>query len=258
MVRPMNGTARRTLVLASLALASACSEKRAVPSSNAPAPTASASELQATEGALEIEVYTDLVCPWCFIGTERLDQVLAARSGGRAVVVRHRAFLLDPNTPPEGIDVEQKLRARLGRDPRELFARVEAMAKESGIPLDLSKQPRQRSTVAAHALLRHAESKGTQRALERALFRAHFLDAANIADPAVLTELAAQHGFTSEEAARIVADPAEQAAVHAEAQAASRRGVRGVPYFVFAGKRTLSGAQSPAALRAAIDEASRE
>lgn len=239
----------------SLALLASCNEPPSPPSSTLPEPSAVASVSAPVEQTVEVEVYTDLVCPWCFIGMERLDQVLAARSEGPRVVVRHRAFLLDPDTPPEGIDVEEKLRARYGKDPSELFARVEAVAKQSGIELDLSKQPRQHSTVAAHALLRNAESKGTQRALERAMFRAHFHESRNLSDPAVLSALGQQHGFTAEEVSRIASDPEEHAAVRAEARAANARGVRGVPYFIFEGGRTLSGAQSTEALRRAIEEA---
>lgn len=253
----MSVPARFFAIVQSILLLSSCIDRHESSSTGVPQSSSEATTSPASEQTVELELHTDLVCPWCFIAVERLDQVLSTRSDGPRVVVRHRAFLLEPNPPPEGIDVAEKLRARLGRDPRELFARAEAAAKESGIELDLSKQPRQRSTVAAHALLRHAEGKGTQRALERAMFRAHFHDAANLSDPNVLSALAQQHGFTADEASRITSDPAEHAAIHAEARAASQRGVRGVPYFAFEDGRTLSGAQSIDTLRAAIDEASK-
>lgn len=197
-----------------------------------------------------VEVYTDLVCPWCFIGTERLDQAIAA--SGVKVDVRHRPFLLNPDVPPEGLDVAQHLR-ELGRDPAQAFAQVEAFAKQSGIALDLSKQPRMRSTVYGHALLAAAAPKGTQRALERDLFRAHFLEARNLADAQVLTELARRHGFTADEVASVLQDANAQAGVRREAQAASAQGVRGVPFFVFGNGQRLSGAQSVETLRAALE-----
>lgn len=245
----------RALPLVSCLALAGCNERASASNANIAESASAATVASPLEQTVEIEVYTDLVCPWCFIGMERLDQVLAARSEGPRVVVRHRSFLLDPDTPPEGIDVEEKLRARYGRDPKELFARVEAVAKESGIELDLSRQPRQHSTLAAHALLRNAEEKGTQRALERAMFRAHFHDSQNLSDPAVLSALGQRHGFTADEVWRIASDPEEHAAVQAEARAATARGVRGVPYFIFAGGRALSGAQSTDALRRAIDDA---
>lgn len=203
-----------------------------------------------------VEVYADMVCPWCFVGTDRLDQAVAQSGLGNRVVIQHKTFLLNADTPAEGIDVAQMLRAKTGREPAELFARVEAFAKESGIPLDLSKQPRQYSTVRGHALLRHAAKKGTQRGLEQALFRANFLEGKNISDEATLISLATPHGFTAAEVTRIVNDVQELAAVRAEAQAASSAGVTGVPFFVFPGGQKLSGAQPTETLRQALLAAS--
>ncbi|MBX3260530.1 MAG: DsbA family oxidoreductase [Labilithrix sp.] len=202
-----------------------------------------------------VDVYTDLICPFCFIGTERLERAIAAGGFQERVMVRYHAFLLQPDMPAEGIDVRSYLRERAGQEASEVFSPVEAMARESGIPLDLSKQTRSYPTIAAHALLRHAEAKGTQRALERALFHAHFLHASNISDVAVLVALATPHGFTEEEVRRIVTDPTEVAAVRRDAEAAARRGVRGVPHFVFNDGRILQGAQSEETLRAALERA---
>ena len=109
-----------------------------------------------------VELYADIVCPWCFIGSARLDRVLAAWVGEAEVI--HRAFLLRPDAPAEGIDVPEMLRQRTGRDPKQLFASAEAAARESGLALDLSKQPRMFPTARAHTLLRHAEEKKTQHA----------------------------------------------------------------------------------------------
>ena len=237
------------LLLTSLA---ACDSRRAEPSG--PAAPASAPVSQ----PIVVDVYTDLVCPWCFIGTERLDRVIAASELGPRVVVRHHAFLLNPDTPAEGIDVAAYLRAKTGREPAEMFGRVEAVARASGIALDLSRQPRLYSTIGAHALLRRAGERGAQRALERALFRAYFLDGTDLTNLSALISIAAQHGFSEDEARRIAEDPSELAAVREETQQGAARGVRGVPFFVFPGGRTLSGAQSEETLRAALAEAARE
>lgn len=220
-----------------------------------PAPPASASAR--AEAPLVVDVYTDLVCPWCFLGTERLDHAVASSGLGARVVLRHHAFLLQPDTPDEGMDIATYLRAKTGREPAELFGRVEAAARESGIALDLSKQPRTYPTARAHALLRRAAERGTQRALERALFRAYFLEGTDLTKTSALVAIAAQHGFTEDEARRIVDDPGELGAVRAEAEESSRRGVRGVPFFVFPGGRSLSGAQSEQTLRAELARAAR-
>jgi predicted DsbA family dithiol-disulfide isomerase len=242
----------RRYVLPSLLVvwAAACEGRRAEPR-----PTAvSAGPVDVTTAPVVVEVYTDLVCPWCFIGTERLDRAIAASGLGARVVVRHRAFLLQPDTPDEGTDIRAYLRAKTGREPTEMFQHVEAVAKESGIDLDLSRQPRLYPTVRAHALLRRAADAGAQRALERALFRTYFLEGRDLTDLSALVGVATQHGFSDAEARRIVQDPAELAAVREEAQQAGARGVRGVPFFVFPGGRTLSGAQSEATLLAALKE----
>lgn len=241
---------RLLLVIATLlALLPACDARRpepSVPASSEPAPTSQ---------PLVVEVYTDLVCPWCFIGTEALDRAIASSSVGPRVVLRHRSFLLNPDTPDEGVDVVAYLRAKTGREPAEMFGRVESVARQNGIPLDLSKQPRIYRTIGAHALLRRADERGTQRALERALFRAYFLEGKDFTDVNALVAVATQHGFTEEEARRIATDPAELAAVREESREGAMRGVRGVPFFVFPGGRTLSGAQSEETLRAALEQA---
>lgn len=248
---------RHPLLLAGLMLVlAACNSQRTPSTENAPTESDSISREPAMQ-PIVVEIYADLICPFCFIGTERLERAIASSALQERVVVRHRAFLLQPDMPAEGIDVRTYLLTRTGREPSELFGPVEEMARESGLALDLTRQPRNYPTLAAHALLRHAEAKGTQRALERALYRAHFMDASNISDASVLVALATPHGFTEEEVRRITTDPAELATVRADAEAAARRGVRGVPHFVIDGERVLRGAQSEANLRTALEHSAR-
>lgn len=202
---------------------------------------------------IQIDVVTDIVCPWCLIGVTRLHQAIA--SAGINAKVLHHPFFLDPDVPAEGIDVAEKLRKRFGGDPAAMFARVEAEARKSGIPLDLSKQPRQRPTAAAHTLIRHALDKGTQDALATALFEAHFLEARNIADPDVLAEIGARHGFTADEARQVATDPAELDITRQEAAAAAQGGISGVPFFVFNRRLALSGCQPQDVFEQALAQA---
>lgn len=202
---------------------------------------------------IQIDVVTDIVCPWCLIGVTRLHQAIA--SAGINAKVLHHPFFLDPDVPAEGIDVAEKLRKRFGGDPAAMFARVEAEARKSGIPLDLSKQPRQRPTAAAHTLIRHALDKGTQDALATALFEAHFLEARNIADPDVLAEIGARHGFTADEARQVATDPAELEITRQEAAAAAQGGISGVPFFVFNRRLALSGCQPQDVFEQALAQA---
>lgn len=190
----------------------------------------------------QIDVVADIVCPWCFIGIVRLHKVLL--NVGIEARIHHHPFFLDPDVPPEGIDVAEKLRKRYGADPSPMFARVEAEARKSGIALDLSKQPRQRPTAAAHTLIRHALDKGTQDDLATALYEAHFLHALNIADPDVLAGIAAPYGFDLVEARQLATDAAELEITRREAAVAAQNGISGVPFFVFNRRLALSGCQS--------------
>jgi predicted DsbA family dithiol-disulfide isomerase len=202
---------------------------------------------------VNIQIFSDVVCPWCFIGTVRLDRVLADM--GVEARVSYRPFMLDPDTPPEGFNVPESLRRKYGVDPRQLWERAEASARESGLALDLSKQAMSYPTARAHTLLRHAAGRGTQRALAHALFAAYFQEARNIHDPQVLAEVAAPHGFAADEVAALVLDEAELTASREAAEEAVAMGVRGAPFFVFDDKLALSGAQPEAIFRQAIEQA---
>ena len=202
---------------------------------------------------LTIDVVTDIVCPWCLIGLTRLEAAVA--SSGADVEIVHHPYFLDADLPPEGVDVAEKLKAKYGGDVSAMFARVEAEAHKSGIPLDLSKQPRQRPTDRAHTLIRLAAEKGTQQALALALFDAHFMQSRNIADPEVLAEIAIRHGFTREEALAIVEDAAELSSTRERALQAADSGIGGVPFFLFDRRLALSGAQAENVFVQAIEQA---
>jgi predicted DsbA family dithiol-disulfide isomerase len=205
--------------------------------------------------ALAIDVVSDVICPWCFIGSRRLDQALGSLPPDVRAEVTFHPFLLDPSTPPEGADLRQRLRAKYGVDPERMFAQVESAARSSGIPLDFSKVRKTPSTIGAHTLLRHAPAKGTQRALLGALFEAYFLDGRDIGDPGVLAAIAAAHGFGEDEALALVRDEDEREQTRQEAAESAAGGIRGVPFFVFAGRFAVSGAQPPELLRAAAERA---
>lgn len=205
--------------------------------------------------SVNIDLFSDFVCPWCFIGSVRLHQALAGMADEVRAEVAYQPFFLDPELPPEGASIPDMLRKKYGADPKQLFARVEAAAHDSGIALDLSLQPKMYPTAAAHTLVRHAEAKGTQTALAEAMFRSYFQEAANIGDASVLAGIAQPHGFTREEALEVMASNAELELTRQAASSATQGGIRGVPFFVFDGKLAVSGAQPVSVLQAAIRQA---
>jgi predicted DsbA family dithiol-disulfide isomerase len=184
-----------------------------------------------------IEVVSDFVCPWCFIGTRRLEQAIAGKEA--EVAVAYHPFLLDPRIPPEGVDLRENLKKKFGRDPEGMFGRVEAAAREAGIALDFSKVRRYPSTVRAHALVKRAKDP---RALANALFEAYFLQGRDIGATDVLEEIAGSADV----------EEGDLEVVRTEAREASEQGINGVPFFIFDGKIAVSGAQPPEVFQKAL------
>jgi predicted DsbA family dithiol-disulfide isomerase len=211
---------------------------------------------------LRVEIFSDIVCPWCFVGKRRLEQALAivrtARPGRAADVrVTWKPFELNPGLPREGIDRAAYRRAKFGSLERSqlLDARLLAVGESVGIPFAFDKIQRTPNTFDAHRLLWLADSLGRQDALAEALFRAYFLDGLNVGDHGVLADLAAASGISRESAAALLAGRDGEAEVRAEEDRAWRTGIQGVPHFIIDGAREISGAQDPAVIAAAIQDA---
>lgn len=202
---------------------------------------------------LDIQLVSDVVCPWCFIGHRQLERALDGLD--LDVTLTFLPFLLDPNTPAEGVDLRERLRRKYGGDPEQMFGRVEAAARSAGLTLDFSRVRRACNTVGAHTLLRHALARGTQRALAQALFGAYFGDGRDIGAVDVLVEVAAAHGFTADEARALVTDTRELDTTRTQARELAEQGISGVPFFVFQDRYAVSGAQPPEVLRQVIARA---
>jgi predicted DsbA family dithiol-disulfide isomerase len=203
---------------------------------------------------IKIDVWTDVVCPWCLIGSARLDKAIAELPDDVSVEVENHPFYLDPNTPPEGYDVGEMLKQKYGREPRDMWARPQEEARKSGIELDLSQQPRTFPTQKAHTIVRLAAPKGTQHELANAIASAYFLEHRQVNDDTVLADIAAEHGFTREEALNDMRDPRELEQSHQLAIWAAQQGIQGVPFFIFDGKFALSGAQPQEVFKAAFEK----
>ena len=192
---------------------------------------------------LKIDVFTDVGCPWCIVGSARLDNAIAALPEDIDIVIENHPFYLDPNTPAEGVVVADMLREKYGKDPREMWERVESEALKAGVELDLSKQPRMFPTKKAHTITRLAKPLGIQHELANAIANAYFLEQRQIFDDNVLADIAVEFGFDRGDALDAMNDENELAITEQLATDAAAQGIRGVPFFIFGGKYALSGAQ---------------
>jgi predicted DsbA family dithiol-disulfide isomerase len=203
---------------------------------------------------LKIDVFTDVVCPWCLVGSARLDKAIADLPDDVEVVIENHPFYLDPNTPAEGVVVADMLRQKYGGEPKEMWARVEGEAKKAGVDLDLSKQPRMFPTKKAHTITRLAKPLGIQHELANAIANAYFLEHRQINDDNVLADIAVEYGFDRGDAIDAMNDENELAITEQLATDAAAQGIRGVPFFVFGEKYALSGAQPDEVFERALQQ----
>lgn len=196
---------------------------------------------------MRVDVWSDLVCPWCYLGKIRLDRALAAF--GHAVEVVHHSFQLDPTTPrPPRQRVVEHLGEKYGGGEaagREMVQRVTDLAAEEGIAFRLAEAPAA-NTFDAHRLLHLALAEGgpaRQGALVEALFAAYFQHAEDPSDSDVLTRVAVGAGLAADRVAEVLASEEFAPDVGADQAAARELGVGGVPFYVVAGRYGLSGAQ---------------
>lgn len=194
--------------------------------------------------SIRIDLFTDIVCPWCLIGTARLDQALAALADDVDVEILHHPFLLDPSTPESGQNTKERLQAKYGGDISAMQARVQAAARDAGVPLDLSVQPMSYPTIKPHTLIRLAAPEH-QYMLAKAFAAAYFLEGKDITDNDLLADIAAAHGFDRDAALKLLADETEAATTKAMAVSASQQGINGVPFFIFNNQFAISGGQPP-------------
>ncbi len=205
---------------------------------------------------LSIDIYSDVMCPWCLIGWGQLTKALAELEGEIAAQIRWRPFELNPDMPQEGEEQEAHLRRKYGR-PAEEGARIrgqmKAIADSAGVSLsyegDGEAPPAMMwNTRDCHKLLTFAlEQAGAeaQTALKLALFRAHFNERANLSDRTVLLDIAARAGLHREAAKAALDDPELEARVIAEEQQAWDYNITGVPAMIVDGRFLIPGAQSP-------------
>jgi predicted DsbA family dithiol-disulfide isomerase len=208
---------------------------------------------------LTVEVISDVICPWCYIGKKRLEKAIAAYGDKQKVLVRWLAFQLNPTMPKEGISRKEYRIRKFGSWERslELDAKVVAVGESEGIHFAFDRIERTPNTVDAHRLIWLADQQGCQDAVMEALFRAYFIEGRDISNRQTLIDVVAEAGLERQLAASML-NSEEGMDVIKEADELSRRHrVDGVPFFVVNNEITLTGAQQPDAFldafRAAID-----
>jgi predicted DsbA family dithiol-disulfide isomerase len=202
---------------------------------------------------VQIDIVSDVVCPWCFIGKRRLEQALLRV--GVEVQVAWRPFQLNPDLPEEGMERAAYIERKFGEAGPGLYARVAAAGRAAGIPFAFERIARQPNTVAAHQLIALAAPGPAQDAVVEALFRGYFLDGADLTRRDTLVGLAAQAGLDPDAAAACLEDPEARRAVLQEDHRARAMGIEGVPFFIFERRLAVSGAQDPDVLVQAIERA---
>jgi predicted DsbA family dithiol-disulfide isomerase len=202
---------------------------------------------------VQIEVISDVVCPWCFIGKRRLEQALARLEC--EVAVAWRPFQLNPTLPDEGMERELYVQRKFGAAGPGVYARVAAVGASVGIDFAFERIVRQPNTVAAHQLIALASPGAQQDTMVETLFRAYFLEGIDLTRRANLVALAGQAGLDPAAAQACLDDPAARRAVEDADRQARSLGVEGVPFFIFDRRLAVSGAQDPGVLVQAIERA---
>jgi predicted DsbA family dithiol-disulfide isomerase len=207
---------------------------------------------------VEIDVWSDYACPWCALGTARLDVALAGFEHGDAVTVAHRAFELDPSAPASsGASSEEAVSRKYGMSPEQVragHAQITALGAQVGFTFDFDRV-RLGNTFDAHRLTRAARGTEWEAPLVRRLFAARFTEGRLLSDHEVLRDIARSVGLPASLTEEVLAGPAYGEEVRADELAASEIGVTGVPYFLIGGAWPVPGAQDVETLEVLLERA---
>src|SRR5690349_12962447 len=204
---------------------------------------------------MQIDVVSDTVCPWCFIGKRRLMLAMDMRPN-IVLDVKWRHCRLDPTVPKAGMDRQAYMRAKFGDDPRkivEMHKLIAAEGAKDGIEFDFAAIRRRPDTLDSHRLIRWAEANGVQDDVVERLFIAYFENGEDIGDVRVLADIADLCGMDGVEVAEMLEGDTDSALVEREDQIAHEMGVTGVPAMIFGSKLAVAGAREPEMLAVVID-----
>jgi predicted DsbA family dithiol-disulfide isomerase len=205
---------------------------------------------------LTVDVISDVICPWCYIGKRRLEKAIAARRGQPDVRVRWHPFQLNPHMPKEGRNRKEYRTAKFGSWERSLAldVQVAAAGRAEDIPFAHDKIERTPNTLDAHRLIWLADQESVQDAVVEAVFRAYFTEGRDISQTTVLLDVVAEAGLNRGRVEAVLSGDEGLAAIRAAEEQARRSGVQGVPYFLINNTVALSGAREPSAFLDAFEQ----
>ncbi|WP_182871320.1 DsbA family oxidoreductase [Rhodopirellula sp. JC639] len=208
---------------------------------------------------LAVDVISDVICPWCYIGKRRLENAIAAVDGLHEVKVQWHPFQLNPMMPKEGISRKEYRTSKFGSWERslELDAKVIAVGESEGIHFAFDRSERTPNTVDAHRLIWLADQHGCQAAVVEALFRAYFTEGKDIGDQQTLIDVVVEAGLDRQASEDILNSDDGMDVISNGRELSRRHGVDGVPFFIINNVITLAGARTPETFLGAFKQANR-
>lgn len=208
---------------------------------------------------LQIDIVSDVVCPWCYIGKKRIEDALALASDV-PVHINWRPFFLNPWVPREGISRDEYLTTKFGSPEayKGIAGRVVAAAAEEGLEYNSDRVKRQPNTIDSHRLIYWADAQGKAAQMKQRLMELYFRDGGDLTSTDVLVQAAADVGMDADSVRKRLATDEDVERISGQAQEASEKGISGVPTYVFAQKYAVSGAQPADQLARAIRQVSEE
>ncbi len=204
------------------------------------------------EAQIRIDIVSDTICPWCFIGKRRLEGALAQLPNVEASI-HWRPFLLDKTIPEGGMDRQAYLARKFGADgAKHIYDRIRAAGAEEGISFAFEKIKKTPNTIDSHRLLHWADAEGKQDAVAERLFQLYFIDGADIGSHEILTSAASEAGMNGDVVRGRLPTDESRSLIQREVEEANAFGIDGVPCFIFNGQTYLPGAQSSEVLAEAI------
>ena len=204
-----------------------------------------------------IDVVSDVICPWCFLGKRRLDVALAALD--KDVFIRWRPYMLDPTIPPQGLDRHEYMLNKFGAERlRTIHDPLIEAGEEIGVPYNFDLITRTPNSLDAHRLIRWAHTVERQSEMVERLFMAYWSEGKDVGNRDVLAQLAGEAGINAQQIRELLDTEQDVAETRAEIEHATKIGVTGVPTFILAQSYALVGAQSPEVLADAINRVAKE